>query len=65
MIFYLGQPLITGKQLKMLKINIPSIKEQYKISKMLLDFDKSINLLEEYYESLLKFKKGLLQQMFI
>ena len=65
LIFGSGQPLITGKQLKMLKINIPSIKEQYKISKMLLDFDKSINLLEEYYESLLKFKKGLLQQMFV
>ena len=65
LVFGSGQPLITGKQLKNIKINLPNINEQNKISKMFIEVDNNINLLNNSIKLVLNFKKGLLQQMFV
>jgi type I restriction enzyme S subunit len=65
LIFGSGQPLITGKQLKSLKIPLPSLKEQTKIATFLSNIDKKIALMDTQIENTQQFKKGLLQQMFV
>ena len=47
-----------------IKFNIPSFKEQEKISRFILIMDKKIDLLKEKYESYVNFKKYLMQQIF-
>ena len=66
-------PLITGTkvmainkgQLAKTFLQIPSIKEQTKITKLLSKFDKKIELAENKLAALKEMKKGLLQKMFI
>ena len=48
-----------------IKINIPSLKEQEKIANFLSAVDKKIDLIQTQIDEMEKFKKGLLQQMFI
>ncbi len=60
-----GQPLITGGQLKSLKINLPTLKEQTKIADFLSKIDAKINAVNEQIENTKTYKKGLLQKMFV
>ncbi len=64
LIFGSGQPLITGKQLKKINLNIPAIKEQNKIANFLLEIDKKIELLAQKHHKYQDFKKYLMQQIF-
>lgn len=64
LIFGSGQPLITGKVLKKLKISLPNLPEQQKIANFLTSIDTKLQQLRER-ESLLKsYKTGCLQQIF-
>lgn len=65
LIFGSGQPLITGGQLKSLKIFIPTFPEQQEIASFLSSIDKSINNLQLTIDNSQLFKKGLLQKMFV
>ncbi|MGE6648829.1 restriction endonuclease subunit S [Shewanella colwelliana] len=53
------------KNLKELKLNLPSLKEQQKIAQCLQALDNKINAVAEQIEQTKLFKKGLLQQMFV
>ncbi len=59
-----GQPLITGGQLKKLKINIPSFKEQLTIAGCFHYIDSLINAQTDNLDQLKVHKKGLMQQLF-
>ena len=56
---------ITKDGFEKLPIPFPSIKEQEKISYFLNDIDKQIQLVKEQLKQTKKFKKGLLQNMFV
>lgn len=53
------------KNLTELKLNIPCLKEQQKISQFLQSIDKKIDAVAQQVEQTKQFKKGLLQQMFV
>ena len=59
LIFGSGQPLVTGGQLKKIKLGIPSKEEQLKVSNFLSLLDKKIELQSKKIEDLKLFKKGL------
>ena len=65
LVFGSGQPLITGGQLKGLKLNIPSPPEQTKIGNFLTAIDEKINKVDLQIKQTELWKKGLLQQMFV
>lgn len=56
---------ISKNEIKKIKINIPSLSEQKRISSLFLSIDNKIDLLKIEHEKCLCFKKSLLQQMFI
>ncbi|MGL4934381.1 MAG: restriction endonuclease subunit S [Cetobacterium sp.] len=58
-------PAINSSDLKLIKINIPSLPEQEKIANFLSSIDRKVELVETKLEKNKKFKKGLLQQMFV
>lgn len=64
MVFGSGQPLITGGQLKNIKIYVPTPKEQQKIAATLSSLDDLITAQNEKLKALQAHKKGLMQQMF-
>jgi len=64
LVFGSGQPLITGGQLKALKINLPSLPEQTKIANFLSAIDTKIAQNTQSLEKMKTFKRGLLQGMF-
>lgn len=64
-IFGSGQPLITGSQLKKIKILLPIYKEQTKIANFLSSIDQKIDLINQQIEKAQKWKKGLLQKLFV
>ena len=51
--------------IKAIKINLPCLKEQIKIAKLLDLIDSKIDLVKSYIELTKQYKQGLLQQMFI
>ena len=65
LVFGSGQPLITGGQLKALRLNIPHLEEQKKIDALLSAIDKKTEFINTQLEQTKIFKKGLLQQMFV
>ena len=54
-----------SSQLKLLKINLPSLQEQTKIANFLSSLDKKIDSTKEQLAKTKEFKKGLLQRMFV
>lgn len=64
LIFGSGQPLITGGQLKELKLFFPSIDEQQKIAYFLSAVDTKIDQLNRKKELLERYKKGVMQKIF-
>ncbi len=58
-------PHIYFKDYAMEKISIPKKEEQVKISNILFNLDKKIDLLDQEIEYVEEYKKGLLQKMFI
>ena len=56
---------ISGKTLKEINVKIPILQEQEKIADFLSSIDNKIENMEKELGGLKKFKKGLLQQMFI
>ncbi len=65
LVFGSGQPLITGKQLKQLKLLLPSLSEQQKIATCLSLMDTLIEAKNKKIEALKEHKKGLMQQLFV
>ncbi|MGL4579195.1 MAG: restriction endonuclease subunit S [Shewanella xiamenensis] len=53
------------KNLKELKLTLPCLAEQQKITQFLQSIDKKITAVAEQIEQTKQFKKGLLQQMFV
>lgn len=64
LVFGSGQPLITGGQLKGIKISLPTLPEQTKIANFLSTIDDKIAQTSLQIEKMQFWKKGLLQQMF-
>lgn len=64
LIFGSGQPLITGGQLKSLKLKFPSKQEQQKIASFLTSVDKRIENLQLKIDNLKLYKKGIMQKIF-
>ena len=60
-----GIPTITQKELLNLNIIYPSLEEQEKIVNFLSIVDKKISSIDKNLKDIKKFKKGLLQQMFV
>ena len=56
---------INKSNLRSIKIDIPSIKEQTKIANFLSSIDKKIEVTKKELEKTKEFKKALLQQMFM
>jgi len=64
LVFGSGQPLITGNQLKNLKISLPSTKtEQTRIATILSDMDSEILALENKLEKYREIKVGMMQNL--
>ena len=57
--------ILSAESLKNIKITVPPIEEQEKLSKVFSTFDKEIKITEYQIEKMQEFKKGLLQQMFV
>jgi type I restriction enzyme S subunit len=59
-----GQPLVTGTQLQKLKIRLPSLIEQKKVSECMMSVDILIYSIKCKIELLTHHKNGLMQQLF-
>ena len=62
---YVGNPKLMNNVMAKIKVAVPPIDEQKKISNFLFDIDKKIDLTQNQIDLMEKFKKGLLQQMFV
>ena len=60
-----GQPGVNAEEFKSFKIPIPSLPEQTKIAAFLSSLDSKISSVSAQLAAAQKFKKGLLQQMFV
>jgi len=60
-----GRPLLTSSLLKSIKISLPILEEQAKITNFLTAIDDKINVVATQIEKMKEWKKGLLQQMFV
>jgi type I restriction enzyme S subunit len=60
---HVGQAAVQSKYLAAIKLPLPSLSEQQKISTMLTSVDKRIELLRNIKEKLEKIKKGLMEDL--
>lgn len=60
-----GVPSLSANNIKNVKISVPSLDEQKKISNLLTDVDNKIIMFKKEHNICSDFKKGLLQQMFV
>ena len=60
-----GLPNIQKGDLSKLSLGIPHVEEQQKIAEFLSELDIKINTLAIQTVAMKRFKKGLLQQMFV
>lgn len=65
LIFGSGQPLVTGGQLKKIKMPLVSLTTQVSLTQRLEALDSIIEAHEKYAQSLTLLKSGLMQQLFI
>ena len=65
LIFGSGQPLVTGGQLKKIKMPLVSLTTQVSLTQRLEALDSIIEVHEKYAHSLTLLKSGLMQQLFI
>ena len=65
LIFGSGQPLVTGGQLKKIKMPVVSLTTQVSLTQRLEALDSIIEVHEKYAQSLTLLKSGLMQQLFI
>lgn len=63
LVFGSGQPLITGTQIKNLKIPYPVIEEQAAIAAVLSDMDAEITALEQRLGKVKSLKQGMMQEL--
>lgn len=63
LVFGSGQPLITGSQLKSLKVVYPNQEEQTAIATILSDMDNEIQTLEQRLTKTRQIKQGMMQQL--
>ena len=56
---------ISKKEVEKINIKVPNLEEQDKIANFISLIDKKIEIKEKEVENLKKFKKGLLQKMFV
>ena len=64
LIFGSGQPLVTGGQLKKIKMPLVSLTTQVSLTQRLEALDSIIEVHEKYAQSLTLLKSGLMQQLF-
>ena len=62
---YVGNPKLMNNTMSKIKIKYPPLDEQNKISELFNKLNFNIVSLEQQIELMQKFKKGLLQQMFV
>jgi len=62
---YVGNPKLMNNVMSNIKLKLPCIQEQQKISAFLFFLDKDINLKNEQIDKISNWKNGLLQKMFI
>ena len=62
---YVGNPKLMNGVMGDIKIKVPILDEQIKISKVLDNIDLKIEKEQEKLDCLNEYKKGLLQQMFV
>ena len=60
-----GVPQLTTPQLGEVKIKVPILEEQEKIAKLIIEYDKLINVYEQKIKEYKMLKKGLMQNMFV
>jgi len=60
-----GMKMLSKSDFENVKIHLPSIKIQKRISDVLRNYENKIELMNQQLETLKQFKKGLLQQMFV
>ena len=60
-----AQPNISKKEIESFRIKLPNFKEQKKIANLLSLLDIKINTIQNEHFQISKFKKSLLQQMFV
>jgi len=63
LVFGSGQPLITGSQLKMIDITLPSFEKQTRIANILSDMDNEIAALETKLEKYKQIKQGMMTNL--
>lgn len=63
LVFGSGQPLITGSQLKSLKVVKPKQEEQTAIATILSDMDNEIQILEQRLSKTRQIKQGMMQEL--
>ncbi|MDF5252403.1 restriction endonuclease subunit S, partial [Vibrio parahaemolyticus] len=60
-----GVPSLSKSTINKIRLNLPSLSEQEKITEFISSLDQKIDLVNEELEKAKEWKRGLLQQMFV